>query len=149
MKSARMANGFFAVGMIAVFASFFVSNSPAKGWLVFVGFGSAAAHNFLNEWAGHPRRGPTYGVFMLVAAVAISSGYLWPTAPAWWKDALSGLLLLSVAWILVEQKKSVSVDGSFWAPLKVPLTPSRVVRGSLFALVTIALPPLFFFWFRK
>jgi hypothetical protein len=52
MKSARVANGFFGVGMVAVIASFLVPGSPAKGCLCLGGFSSAAMHNLLCEWPG-------------------------------------------------------------------------------------------------
>jgi len=150
MKSVRLANGFFAVGMVAAIASFFVSASPARGWLCLGGFSALAMHNVLSEWPGQPsRRGTMYGFYMLVAAANLSSPYLWPAEPTWLKEALAGVFVFAVMAILVEQKKSASVGGSFWAPLKAPPTRSRVIRGALLGLVMVALPPLFFFWVRK
>jgi hypothetical protein len=67
----------------------------------------------------------------------------------WLKDALTGVFVLTVAWMLVEQKKSASVGGSFRAPLKTPPTRSRVFRGALLGLVMVAIPALFSFWIRK
>jgi hypothetical protein len=149
MKSARVANVFFAVGIIAAIASFAAPDSAAKGWLCLAAFGSFAMHSFLAEWPGQPPwRGAMYGFYMLVAAVVLSSPYLWPAEPMWLKEAITGLFILTVVWILIEQKKSASVGGSFWAPLRVPPTRSRAVRLGVFVVIALALPPLFY-WLRK
>jgi hypothetical protein len=86
---------------------------------------------------------------MLATAAVLSTPYLWPAEPMWLKYALTGVFVLITAWIMIEQNKSASIDGSFWGPRRVPITRRRAVRVALFWLIAIALPPLFFFWILK
>ncbi len=85
---------------------------------------------------------------MLLMAVVLSSAYLWPTEPAWLKDLLAGVVVLTVVWLLAEQKKLASVGGTLAAPLVAPPSRLRVILIALFVLAALAIPPLYY-WLRK
>ncbi len=149
MKASRVANAYFIVGMAAAIAGFFVPASAARGWLWLCGFGSFAIHNVWVASPGQPRRlGFARGLFMLLMAVVLSGPYLWPQEPAWLKEALPALSVVFVLWILVEQKKSISVGGSLTAPLLAPPSRSRLIWVGLFVVFGLLAPPLYF-WLRK
>lgn len=145
----RSADVMFVAGMLAVIASFFVPDSPARGWLTLSGFSVFALQMVLRPVPGERKRVATArSIYMLVTAATLSLPYLWSHEPQWVKWMLTDTVLLVVTLLLIEQKRAASVGGSFTAPLRVPLRPARIVRfGVIFVL--LALLPAVFFWIRR
>ena len=113
MKSERVADALFVTGMLAAIGGFFVSNSSARGWLWFGGFGLCAVRSFMGTRPGGLLRLEiARGFYLLLMALFLSSGYLWPTEPVWLKDMHAGAVVLAVAWLMIEQKKPATGAGT-------------------------------------